>query len=139
MVKHSMAVVSALMTLGYEAAAADLHTCKLSPDKKSVSVLISNPYAQETHCNVNCHLILPGSGIRTESITCGKTVPGGAKDFELCSKAREEGPYLRVDSSSNSECVKPLAEQNDDDEDDDKLADEMQKKSIEMLKSMQRR
>lgn len=121
---------------------ADLYTCKISPDRKSVAVLVSNPYAQETHCTVNCHLILPGSGIHSESISCGKTVPAAAKDFELCTRSRDKGEYLRVDSDSNAECVKPLAENTDDaakDDDDDKLAEEMQKKSLEMLKSLQKK
>src|SRR5262245_66528191 len=36
--------------------AADLHTCKLSADRRLVTVLVSNPYQQETHCTVNCHV-----------------------------------------------------------------------------------
>lgn len=123
--------------------AADLHVCKLSSDRKVLTVLVSNPYAQETSCTVNCHLILPGEGIHSESISCSKTVPAGAKEFELCTRTRQTGAYVRVDSDSNSECIKPLAqdkqEKDDADDDDDKLADEMQKKSQEMLRNLQKK
>lgn len=121
------------------ASAADLHVCKLSSDRKVLTVLVSNPYAQETSCTVNCHLILPGEGIHSESISCTKTVPAGAKEFELCTRTRQAGAYVRVSSDSNSECIKPLAQEQqekDDEDDDDKLAGEMQKKSQEMLKSL---
>lgn len=137
--RHSI-VIAAALALVSAAQAADLHVCKISPDRKTLTVLVSNPYAQETHCTVNCHLILPGEGIRSESISCGKTVPAGAKDFELCARTRQAGEYVRVSTDSNSECVKPLAqEKDDDDEDDEKLAEEMRKKSLEMLKSLQKR
>lgn len=130
-------VIAAALTLASAAQAADLHICKLSPDRKSLTVLVSNPYAQETHCTVNCHLILPGEGIRSESISCTKMVPAGAKEFELCTRTRQTGAYIRVSPDSNSECQKPLAQEKDeDDEDDEKLAEEMRKKSLEMLKSL---
>lgn len=133
------AVVTVAMAFTSVVRAADLHVCKLSSDHKTVAVLVSNPYAQETHCTVNCHLILPGEGIRSESISCAKTVPAGANEFELCTRTRENGAYVRVSSDSNSECIKPLAQEKDDDADDDeKLADEMQKKSQEMLRSLQK-
>lgn len=38
--------------------------------------------------------------------------------------------------SASSECIKPLAQEKD--EDDEKLAGEMQKKSQEMLRSLQK-
>lgn len=86
--------------------AADLHTCKLSDDKRSVTVLVSNPYSQETCCTVNCHVRFPGEGIRIDSISCTKTVPAGAKDFELCSRTRDNGGvYVRLDDPGNSDCV----------------------------------
>lgn len=136
---YFIAVVTAATAFTSVVRAADLHVCKLSFDRKTVAVLVSNPYAQETHCTVNCHLILPGEGIRSESISCAKTVPAGAKEFELCTRTRENGAYVRVSSDSNSECIKPLAQEKDDDADDDeKLADEMQKKSQEMLRSLQK-
>ncbi|MCK9919937.1 hypothetical protein MXD81_63485 [Microbacteriaceae bacterium K1510] len=137
--QYLLTVVAAVAAFASVAHAADLHVCKLSADKKSVTVLVSNPYAQETHCTVNCHLILPGEGIHSESISCGKTVPAGAKEFELCTRTRQTGAYVRVDSDSNSECIKPLAQEKEDDEDDEKLADEMQKKSQEMLRSLQKK
>jgi len=83
--------------------AADLHTCKLSADRRLVMVLVSNPYPQETHCTVNCHVTFPGEGINIVSITCAKTVPGGVRDFELCSRTRDNnGVFVKLADAGNS-------------------------------------
>ena len=121
---------------------ADLHACKLSPDRRSVTVLVSNPYTQETHCTVNCHVTFPGEGINIVSITCARTVPGGAKDFALCSRTRDNnGVFVKLADAGNSECVKPMAEQNTDkdDDDDDKLGEQIRKQSEEMLRMLKRK
>src|SRR5262245_22589098 len=114
--------------------AADLHTCKLSADPRSVTVLVSKPYQQETHCTVNCHVTFPGEGINIVSITCAKTVPGGVKDFELCSRTRDNnGVFVKL-----SECVKPLVEQKSDkdDDEDDRSGEQIRKQSEEMLRML---
>lgn len=128
--RFAAAILIFLASFG-AAQAADFHACKLSPDKRSVTVLVSNPYAQETHCTVNCHVALPGSGIA--SISCTKTVPGGAKDFELCVRTRDGGDYAKLSDAGNAECVKPLAQTKDEKADDDDSIDQE-----EILKRMQR-
>jgi hypothetical protein len=114
------------------AQAADIHACRLSPDKRSVTVLVSNPYAQETHCTVNCHVAIPGGGIA--SISCTKTVPGGSKDFELCTRTRSDNrAYAKLSDAGNAECVRPLAQKTEDKDDGDIEIDQE-----EILKRMQR-
>src|SRR5262245_25421086 len=122
--------------------AADLHTCKLSADRRSVTVLVSNPYQQETHCTVNCHVTFPGEGINIVSITCTKTVPGGAKDFELCSRTRHNNRvFVKLADAGNSECVKPLAEQKSDkdEDDDDRFGEQIRKQGEEMLRMLKKK
>ena len=105
----ALTVLCALLFLP-AAHAADLHACKLSPDRRSVTVPVSNPYAQETRCTVNCHVTFPGEGINIVSITCARTVQGGVKDFEFCSRTRDNnGVFVKLADAGNSECVKPLA------------------------------
>jgi hypothetical protein len=134
MTMGSICRCAALLALfAMPANAADIHACKLSSDKRSVAVTVSNPYTQETHCTVNCHVSIPGSGVA--SISCTKMVPGGAKDFELCTRSRDGGAeYVRLSDAGNAECVKPLAEQKagDKDDDDDTIDQD------EILKRMQR-
>jgi hypothetical protein len=121
--------------------AADLHTCKLSADRRLVAVLVSNPYPQETQCTVNCHVTFPGEGINIISITCAKSVPGGVKDFELCSRTRDNnGVFVKLADAGNSECIKPLAEQkiDKDEEGDDRLGEQIRKQGEEMLRMLKR-
>jgi hypothetical protein len=137
----ALTVLCALLFLP-AAHAADLHACKLSPDRRSVTVLVSNPYTPETHCTVNCHVTFPGEGINIVSITCARTVPGGAKDFALCSRTRDNnGVFVKLADAGNSECVKPLAENTDknDDDDEDKLGEQIRKQSEEMLRMLKRK
>jgi hypothetical protein len=122
--------------------AADLHTCKLSADLRSVTVSVTNPYAQETSCTVNCHVAFPAEGIKIASISCTKTVPGRAKDFELCARTRDNNAvFVKLADAGNSDCVKPLAEQkNEKDEDDeDKLSEQIRKQSEDMLKMLKKK
>lgn len=141
MFKHSLMAAALVLLLMPAAHAANLHTCKLSPDRKSVTVMVSNPYAQDTSCTVNCHIAIPGSGVA--SISCTKEVPANAKDYVLCTRTRDNNAqYVKLDDAGNSECVKPLAAEKDSkeaDDDDDKLAQEMLKKSQDMLKSLQKK
>ena len=113
--------------------------CQLSDDRLSVRLLVTNPYDQETHCQVNCHFNSPGGG--TISSSCGKTVPGKAVDFLLCAQERQnKGTYGAMLSSSNAECVKQLtdAERQKEDEDDDALIQKLQKDGQDALKRLQK-
>src|SRR5262245_28278617 len=139
--KYTVTALCANLLLA-SAHAADLHICKLSADRRSVTVLVSNPYPQETHCTVNCHVTFPGEGINIVSITCAKTVPGGVKDFELCSRTRDNnGVFVKLADAANSECVKPLVEQKSDkdEDDDDRLGEQIRKQSEEMLRTLKKR
>jgi hypothetical protein len=142
MLKSCTATALCACLLLTAAHAADLHTCKLSADRHSVTVLVSNPFQQETHCTVNCHITFPGEGINIVSITCAKTVPGGVTDFELCSRTRDNnGVFVKLADAGNSECVKPLAEQKSDkdEDDDDRLGEQIRKQSEEMLRMLKKR
>lgn len=115
-------------------------SCAVSQDKLTLRITITNPYDQNTHCQVNCHLsgATPGS---TFSSSCGKSVPGKAVDFLLCEQQLpEKRTYGSVDASSNAECIKPLsdAEKQKEDEDDEALADRLQKESLDILKRLQK-
>lgn len=113
--------------------------CEVSSDKLSIRVLVTNPYDQETHCQVNCHFNAPGGG--TISSSCGKTVPAKAADFLLCAQERQnKGAYGAMLASSNAECVKPLsdAERQKEDEDDDALIEKLQKEGQDALKRLQK-
>ena len=90
---------------------------------------------------MNCHVTFPGEGINIASISCTKTVPGGAKNFELCSRTRDNSAvFLKLADSGNSQCVKPLDEQGDEnDEDDDKLGEQIRKQSEGMLRMLKKK
>jgi hypothetical protein len=121
------------------AAAQTKFACEISGDKLSIRVLVTNPYDQETHCQVNCHFNAPGGG--TISSSCGKTVPAKAADFLLCAQERQnKGPYGAMLASSNAECTKPLsdAERQKEDEDDDALIEKLQKDGQDALKRLQK-
>ena len=103
---------------------------------------MSNPYTQETSCTVNCHVTFPGEGINIASISCTKTVPGGAKNFELCSRTRDNNAlFVKLTDAGNSACVKPLAEQKNekDEDDDDKLGEQIRKQSEDMLRMLKKK
>lgn len=102
-----------LSSLG-AAQAADIHACQIAPDKRSVSVLVSNPYAKETHCTVNCHFAMAGGGIA--SVSCTKTVPADAKDFVMCTRTSSDKGYAKLHDSGDADCVKPLALRGNDEQ-----------------------
>jgi hypothetical protein len=142
MLKNCSATALCAYLLLTAAHAADLHTCKLSADRRSVTVLVRNPYPQETHCTVNCHVTFPGEGINIVSITCAKTVPGGATDFVLCSRTHDnDGMFVKLADARNSECVKPLVEQKSDkdEDDDDRVGEQIRKQSEEMLRMLKKK
>lgn len=71
--------------------------CTLSPDKSTVIVKVSNPYAQKAACTVTCNFITP-DGIK--SITCTQAVPGGAKNWYVCIRPAAGKSYGDLDSGS---------------------------------------
>jgi hypothetical protein len=129
--------------------AADVATCTLSADKRTVTVTATNPYSKVMACEVNCDMAIP-NGIGT--VVCAKPVPVGAKDFVMCTKTADEGhSYTRV-KGAEVNCPDPSApppagkadtsskadaDSKDDDDDDDARADElmqkMEKQGQEML------
>jgi hypothetical protein len=111
---------SAWHVFTFDGCARRLHTCKLSAGRRWVTVLVSNPYPQEMHCTVNCHVTFSGEGINIVGITCAKSVLGGVKDFELCSRTRDYiDVFVKLADAGNSECIKPLAEQKIDNDGED--------------------
>lgn len=89
-----------ILLAGADRAAAFI--CTLSPDKSTVIVKVSNPYAHQTACTVTCNFITP-DGIK--SVTCTQTVPGGAKDWYVCIRPGGKS-YGNLDSGSEN-CTKP--------------------------------
>lgn len=139
--KRLTGVVAMLVAAG-PAFAADVATCTLSADKKTVTVTATNPYSKVMACEVNCNMALPG-GFGT--VVCAKPVPVGARDWVMCTESADpEHPYTRVKSASLN-CPDPSApppgsnastDSKDDDEDDAKFnekAQQMIKQGQEML------
>ena len=121
------------MLMAGQAYAADVATCTLSADRKTVTVTATNPYPQTMACEVNCDMALPG-GIST--VVCAKPVPSGARDFVMCTETAAEGhPWARVkgttvncpDPSAPIKADKSEAGKTDDDDDDAKIDETMQK------------
>ena len=116
--------------------AADVATCTLSADKKTVTVTATNPYSKVMACEVNCDMAIP-NGIGT--VVCVKPVPVGARDFVMCTETAAEGhSYTRVKGASLN-CPDPSApppgskadtDSKDDDDDDDAKAEEMMQKML---------
>jgi hypothetical protein len=135
--------VSAMLVAG-QACAAEVATCTLGPDKKTVTVTATNPYSQVMACEVNCDMALAG-GIAT--VVCVKPVPVGAKDFVMCTdKASGDHLYTRVKGSTVN-CPDPAAPPKGADkaaDDDDDAATEatmqkMMKQGQEMLDRMKKK
>jgi hypothetical protein len=121
---------AAVLLAAGPAVAADVATCTLGADKKTVTVTASNPYSQVMACEVNCDMAIP-NGIAT--VVCVKPVPVGARDFVMCSETAAGGKvYTRVKETSVN-CPDPAApppKAAKDDDDDDAKADEMQQKML---------
>ena len=119
---------AALLTAG-PAFAADVATCTLGADKRTVTVTASNPYSQVMACEVNCHMAIP-NGLAT--MVCVKPVPVGARDFVMCTDVATGGSaYTRV-KETDANCPDPAAPpasskaetKKDDDDDDDDAKDD---------------
>ncbi len=121
--------------------AADVATCTLGADKKTVTVTASNPYAQVMACEVNCHMAIP-NGLAT--VVCVKPVPAGAKDFVMCTEAAKAGVYTRV-KETEANCPDPAAppaaakKDEDDDAEADALMQKMMKQGQEFLDRQKRK
>ena len=135
--KRLFGAVTMLIAAG-PAFAAEVATCTLSADKKTVTVTATNPYSQVMACEVNCDMAVP-NGIGT--VVCAKPVPVGAKDFVMCSRTTDGPGYTRVKGASLN-CPDPSAPpsgskaEKDDDDDDAKaeaLMQKMQKQGLEFL------
>src|ERR1700704_5313769 len=117
---------AAVLLAACPAFAANVATCTLSADKKTVTVTASNPYSKVMACEVNCDMAIP-DGIGT--VVCVKPVPVGAKDFVMCTETAADGrSYTRVKGASLN-CPDPSApppgskadtDSKDDDDDDAK-------------------
>jgi len=128
-----------MLVVAWPAFAANVATCTLSADKKTVTVTASNPYPQVMACEVNCDMAVP-DGIST--VVCVKPVPVGSKDFVMCTHVAAEGhSYTRV-KETEANCPDPAAppaatktdttkdDADSDDDDDDAKANEMMKKML---------
>jgi len=97
---------AAVWLIACPAFAAEVATCTLSADKKTVTVTASNPYSQVMACEVNCDMGLPG-GFAT--VVCVKPVPVGSKDFVMCTHVAGDGrPYTQV-RGAEVNCPDPSA------------------------------
>ena len=133
--------VVTVLVIAVPAYAADVATCTLSADRKTVTVTATNPYSQIMACEVNCDMAIP-NGIAT--VVCVKPVPVGARDFVMCTETATEGHiYSRVKGASLN-CPDPSApppgskaETDSNDGDDDAKAEalmqKMQKQAQEFL------
>ncbi len=138
---------AAAMLVAGQAYAAEVATCTLGPDKKTVTVTATNPYSQVMACEVNCDMALAG-GIAT--VVCVKPVPVGAKDFVMCTdKADGDHLYTRVKGATVN-CPDPAAppkgadkaEKAADDDDDaatEATMQKMMKQGQEMLDRMKKK
>ena len=129
---------AAALLVAYPAFAANVATCTLGADKKTVTVTASNPYAQVMACEVNCHMDIPG-GFAT--VVCVKPVPAGAKDFVMCTDVSSDGHTYTKVKETEANCPDPTAppaaskaetkkDDDDGDDDDDAKADAMMKKML---------
>ncbi len=84
---------------------------------------------------------VPGRGDQHCQYFLHQNGAGGAKNFELCSRTRDNSAvFLKLADSGNSQCVKPLDEQGDEnDEDDDKLGEQIHKQSEDMLRMLKKK
>jgi hypothetical protein len=144
--KRWIGAVALLVAVG-PAFAAEVATCTLSADKKTVTVSATNPYSKVMACEVNCDMAVP-NGIGT--VVCAKPVPVGAKDFVMCTESATEGiRWTRVKGASLN-CPDPSApppaskadsDGKDDDDDDAKVDEKMQqmmKQGQEMLQQLKK-
>lgn len=139
--KEWLCAAAALLAAG-PVFAADVATCTLGPDRKTVTVTASNPYTQVMACEVNCHMAIP-NGLAT--VVCVKPVPVGATNFVMCTETAKAGAtYTRV-KETEANCPDPAAppaaakKDGDDDAEADALMQKMMKQGQEFLDRQKRR
>jgi hypothetical protein len=74
----------ALILFGSPDAAQAAEPCRLSPDNRSVTVVVSNPFPLEVSYKMTCTYRRPDGG--TASVSCKNMVPASARDFVLCTR-----------------------------------------------------
>jgi hypothetical protein len=122
----------AVLVAAAPAFAADVATCTLGADKRTVTVTATNPYSKVMACEVNCDMAIP-NGIAT--VVCVKPVPVGAKDFVMCTEVATAGRLYTSVKGASLNCPDPSAppaagKAEKDDDDDDAKADEMMQKML---------
>ena len=70
---------AAALLVAYPAFAANVATCTLGADRKTVTVTASDPYAQVMACEVNCHMDLARAAFAT--VVCVRRCRWGRKRF----------------------------------------------------------
>jgi hypothetical protein len=95
-------------------------SCRISPDGKTIDAMIANPYKSETSCQMDCQMSTTRAGT-TMSISCAGPVASGVGQVVLCSHAVDEGRAVKM-VSGHGDCVRPLAEQTDDEKAKEKKA-----------------
>lgn len=82
------------------------HRCELSPDKRIVSLSVTNPGGQLSECSVTCYLPYKGG---TATITCTKFVDANVVSAPLCAHGREkDGVFTKLERSSAQCSVTPV-------------------------------
>jgi hypothetical protein len=135
--------VAAILAVAWPAFAADVATCTLGADKKTVTVTASNPYSQVMACEVNCHMAIP-NGLAT--VVCVKPVPVGVKNFVMCAESASDGrTYTRV-KETEANCPDPAAipaatkkDEDDSDAEAEEMMKKMQKQGLEFLDRQKRK
>ena len=62
-----------MLVVAAPAYAADVATCTLSADKKTVTVTATNPYSKVMACEVNCDMAIPNC---IATVVCVWSAPG---------------------------------------------------------------
>lgn len=118
------AAVAAVLALG-SAVNALAFTCKISPDKKTATMIGSNTQAKETSCTVHCDILTSRGS--TAILECMRTLAANTTDHEFCTRSNESGATFEKLLEAYGSCVDQSAVKQDDDDDDDvdvqKLAD----------------
>jgi hypothetical protein len=79
--------------------------CRIAADGKSVDAMISNPYKNETSCQVDCHISTTEAGT-TFSVSCTNTIQPGTEQAVVCSHTYDKGRLVKMVSGSGN-CFNP--------------------------------
>lgn len=117
-------------------AASQPFTCALQSDGKTVRVTIANPYARDAQCMVDCQFSTQRAGT-TFLVSCGKSVPAGGVETELCVKTYDKGVLVKM-IGGTGDCTDPVpkdspAVNDDDDKDDEELIQRLQKQGQDFI------